>query len=122
MLASFGKMPTTSARRLTSFSIPARVVNYLIVPPACMRARRSAAGCSGSPRGQPSLRARRSGRLRMGYGQEPGGASLFAVSRSRAMRHGVVKEISAEFYGDEGTIVRGKVRRGLNALKMLKKR
>ena len=37
MLASFGKMPTTSARRLTSFSILARVVNYLIVPPACMR-------------------------------------------------------------------------------------
>src|SRR6516164_8955920 len=37
MLASLGKMPTTSARRLTSFSILARVVNYLIVPPACMR-------------------------------------------------------------------------------------
>ena len=93
MAPSFGKMPTTSARRLTSFSIPAPSVNgYIASPEWSFMLWRFAAGQVGllmmSPGGSLLYELVRGRRLRMGYGQELRGASLFAASGSRKKRCG----------------------------------
>jgi hypothetical protein len=92
MAPSLGKMPTTSARRLTYFSIPVSSVNCYIAPPASIG---SSLRCSGqvsllmvSPGGSLLYELVRGRRLRMGYGQELRGASLFAASCSRKERCG----------------------------------
>ena len=85
MAPSLGKIPTTSARRFTSFSIPASFVNGYIAPPAPVALAGFAAGQIGPLMMVPSggsllYELVRGRRLRMGYGQELKGASLFAAS------------------------------------------
>jgi hypothetical protein len=97
MAPSLGKMPTTSARRLTSFSIPVPSVNCYIAPPAYLGGFSSAAGqldllMMVSPGGSLLYELVRGRRLRMGYGQELRGASLFAASGS-AKSDAAAKEV-----------------------------
>ena len=84
MAPSLGKMPTTSARRLTSFSIPAPFVNaswhLLDHDLHCLAVDQLGPLMMVSSGGSLLYELMRGRRLRMGYGQELRGASLFAAS------------------------------------------